>query len=139
VVVELQLEPIGSIGNISNELDLARMVRSVATTLKTVHSVGLVHRDVHVGNILNLGDPLHWLLIDWEVAGFVGEKVWWHGTALPPFAQPGQEYTVQGDLWQLGNTIHSHAYACPEAKAFAARMMEGEFADAGAVLDSMWA
>jgi len=139
VKVELQLEPIGAVTFIRSQLDLARMVRSIATTLKTVHSVGLVHRDVRVENILKLQDPLDWLLIDWELSGFVGEKVWWQGKALPPFAGPGQVYNVQGDLWQLGNLINGHTWAGPEAKAFAARLMGGEFLDAGAVLDSMWA
>jgi len=139
VEVQLQLGPLGSVGEICNQLELAHMVRSVATTLQKVHSVGLVHRDVRLANILNQGHPLRWLLIDWELAGFVGEKVWWHSKGLPPFAQPGQEYNVQGDLWQLGNTINRHARAGPEAQAFAARMMGGEFADAKAVLNNMWA
>lgn len=137
VEVELELGPIGAIGVVRSEEDLLCMVRSVATTLKTVHSVGLVHRDVRWDNILKHGGPNDWLLIDWELAGFVGEKVWWQGKALPPFARRGQVYDVQGDLWQLGCMVHGHTWAGPEAEAIAGRMMEGGFADAEAVLSDV--
>jgi len=136
VEVQLELGPIGAVGVVRNEEDLLCMVRSVAATLKAVHSMGLVHRDVRWDNLLKLGSH-EWLLIDWELAGNVGEKVWWHGKDLPPFAQRGEVYDVQGDLWQLGYMVNGHTWAGPEAEAIAARMMGGEFADAEAVLSDI--
>eukprot|EP00611_Tribonema_gayanum_P023654 TRINITY_DN5017_c0_g1_i1.p1 TRINITY_DN5017_c0_g1~~TRINITY_DN5017_c0_g1_i1.p1 ORF type:complete len:591 (+),score=71.53 TRINITY_DN5017_c0_g1_i1:38-1810(+) len=79
--VELELTPVGAGWYLENEAALWHLCHDVLTALSAVHEEGFVHRDVRSANILY--DTSGYFLIDWEVAGCIGDRVFWH--AVPDY------------------------------------------------------
>ncbi len=136
--VELELEPVGARVRIENLAQLHSLVYSVLSTLVDVHSYDFVHRDIRIENLIRVNDG--WLLIDWELAGKANQNVWWEGKLLPDSVRYHlAPYTIQTDLWQVGNLIKAEAISSVVAiDNFAEQLLAGSFSSARAALAAMW-
>lgn len=68
------------------------------------HDAGYCHRDIRLDNVVRCFN--RYLVIDLEVAGPLGERVFWHSNTLPPDVAAGTRgFDPLDDLWQLGNLI----------------------------------
>lgn len=77
----LAISPIGNKIGLRLPKEARRHLPEVVDTLKAVHSKGIVHRDVRLGNIVLL-DGLSFLLIDWGFACGTGHSLTFHGSLL---------------------------------------------------------
>jgi serine/threonine protein kinase len=102
-MVTLKLRPIGMHAPIViNQLLI--LMKQLLLTLKALHKQEWVHRDIRIDNLVH--GPNGWVLIDWELAGPVGQPVFWNSTYLPSKVNAGQmPYTTATDLWQVGRLI----------------------------------
>ncbi|KAG9284116.1 hypothetical protein G9A89_022890 [Geosiphon pyriformis] len=93
--------------------DKLSIARHIAWGLEHIHSTGLVHRDLHSGNILQLGE-------DWVNIGDLGlcqsvnheattttitteeKKIFGVIPYIPPEVLRGEKFTTAGDIYSLG-------------------------------------
>ena len=103
--VVLKLKPVGATWRIENLAMLQNLCWSILTTLKVVHSLGYVHRDIRIDNIVLA--PSGFFLIDWEVAAPTGSLVFWDACqgSLPDGVLKNSPWLPWMDLWQLGRLI----------------------------------
>ena len=102
---KLRLRPLGM--HVSDD-DQRRLrvvvtaVQSVLRALSRLHELGWCHRDVRWGNLLRTADG-SFMLIDFEFAAPVGERITWRNRYLPPEVEP--DVTPWGpaqDMCQVG-------------------------------------
>ena len=103
--VALKLKPVGATWRIENLATLQKLCSSILTTLKVVHSLGYVHRDIRIDNIVLA--PFGFVLIDWEVAAPSGSLVFWDACcgSHPDGVLKGSPWLPWMDLWQVGRLI----------------------------------
>lgn len=103
--VVLKLRPVGATWRIENLATLKNLCLNILTTLKVVHSLGYVHRDIRTDNIVFA--PSGFVLIDWEVAAPTGSLVFWDACqgSHPDGVLKGSPWMPWMDLWQLGRLI----------------------------------
>ena len=100
----LTFTPVAACWRIDSLETLRSFCTDILKTLKTVHGLGFVHRDIRADNIL-LGSGF--LVIDWELAAPIGSEVFWE---VPSGRHPagvtiGSQWLPWMDLWQLGKVI----------------------------------
>lgn len=105
--VIMTLKPVGATWRIRSLAELRRLCSSILITLDTVHSLGYVHRDIRVDNIVLANHGF--VLIDWELAAPSTSPVFWSARAgsHPEGVHKGSSWLPWMDLWQLGSLIES--------------------------------
>ena len=140
-IVELELKPVGACCVIHDENELRSLVASLLSALRSLHETGFVHCDISMNNIVRYFQQ--WVLIDWELAGHVDQVVWWEGNynLLPdPVRLRQHPYTVQTDLWQVGQLMMSQlGLASRGAICFAQQLVNGDFESAAQAERHLWA
>ncbi|KAG5181555.1 hypothetical protein JKP88DRAFT_162498 [Tribonema minus] len=137
----LELTPVGARWHLEHEAALWQLCRDVLTILGAVHERGFVHRDIRSANILY--HTSGYFLVDWEVAGRIGDCVFWRGKAehMPPDVKIGSAWEPWMDLWQLGKVMKEHVYLLPKGSAgrrFMTALLDGAFAAGTEALRSIW-
>ena len=139
--VTLKLTPVGAGFVLHSDVQLHSLVRSLLATLEAVHRAGFVHRDIRCDNVVK-GMHDNWYLIDWELAGRSGVKVWSPGKSLPEEVSMhgGREpYLSKHDLWQVGELIEAnYTVACQESREFAKQIKAGKFTSAHSAMLGIW-
>lgn len=77
----LAIFPVGKRIGTSVPKEARKHLADLVDTLKAVHSKGIVHRDVRLGNIVLLDGP-SFMLIDWGFACCTGRRLTFHGSLL---------------------------------------------------------
>ena len=121
--VRLSLFPVGARFLIKSDDQLRSLTISVLETVAAMHQAGLVHRDIRVDNIVHYFGQ--WILIDWELAGPVHEKVWWTAREKPPGIRMGLPWTIAADLWQVGRIIQRYTWLDPPCQRIAKGLVGG--------------
>ena len=105
--VIMTLTPVGATWRIRSLAELRRLCSSILITLDAVHSLGYVHRDIRVDNIVLAS--YGFVLIDWELAAPSTSPVFWSARAgsHPEGVHKGSSWLPWMDLWQLGSLIES--------------------------------
>jgi serine/threonine protein kinase len=113
--------------------ELKTAVSHVLCALEALHSHGFVHRDIRWPNVLTAPDG-RWLLIDFELAGKVGDASAATGAKvedeikpeyLPPEVKAGKDYGPQGDIFRVGRLITESGVGLDaDARAFARDLTE---------------
>ncbi len=82
-----------------------QMIKDVLTALAALHENGYVHRDVRLANIMD--DGKNFYLIDFEMAGRVGDAVTWKQTAEAVVSDEcaTDSWQCRHDLQQLGKSV----------------------------------
>ena len=129
VMVELRLKPRGAQLDVQSTADLRSLLQSLLATLAAVQNARLVHRDISSANVIRFWGT--WQLIDWELAGFDGDRVFFDTEMLPPAVREGRRgYCHADDLWQVGQLAQCCCtiMASPALQAFADRLCSGSYA-----------
>ena len=128
-LVHLRLRPVGARISFKSSQQLCSLVNSLLATLAPVHAAGFVHRDIRLDNVVK--GPDGWVLLDWELAGRIDQRVWWTGQMLPPAIKARSEsYTCKTDLWQIGQLVLTHATPSAGSAAYAHQLMAGHLTSA---------
>ena len=121
--IQLSLSPVGARFLINTADQLRGLATSLLETVAAMHQAGFVHRDIRVDNIVHYFG--RWILIDWELAGPVHEKVWWTAREKPPGIHIGLPWTIAADLWQIGCIIHRYTWLDPSCQRIAKGLVGG--------------
>lgn len=138
--ITLMLSPVAACWRINDLETLRRFCIDILNTLKSVHSLGYIHRDVRADNIL-LGDS-GFIVIDWELAAPIGSEVFW---TVPMGRHPsgvtiGSPWQPWMDLWQLGKVIEGlpgDVSSLPHVCAFKNKLLNRGFKTAQGALRGM--
>ena len=130
LMVELRLKPRGAQLEVQSTADLRSLLQSLLATLAAAQNARLVHRDIRSANVIRVGAT--WLLIDWEVAGFDGDMVFFDTEILPPpVRERSRGYCHADDLWQVGQLARRLCTReSPALQAFADRLCSRSYATA---------
>lgn len=133
--MELRLKPVGAQLDVQSQstADLWSLLQSLLATLAALQDARLVHRDIRSANVIRLGGT--YLLIDWELAGFEGDSVFFDTEMLPPAVREGRRsYCHADDLWQVGQLagrcLLGITMASPALQAFVDGLCCGSYATA---------
>jgi len=122
-VVELKLKPIARVLKPKDERDFKFLVSCILKAIVGLHEHGICHRDIRMANILRA--PSEWILIDFELAGRAGDRVFWNSRSL----MRGSQYRKDQDLKQLAGVIEAlSSIAGPSLLQFASELKRMESA-----------
>jgi serine/threonine protein kinase len=134
--IDLRLVPVAARWEVRNLNDVRQLCSNMLHALHAVHHAGFVHRDVREENILLTSAGF--VLADWELAGKIGDAVFWQPNSdhVPPDVLSGTNWQTWMDLWQLGRVLHAQPLARnnPAGGVFVTSLLDGRFPSAEAAL-----
>jgi serine/threonine protein kinase len=137
--IELQLVPVAARWELRNMDDVRQLCSNMLHALRAVHDAGFVHRDVREDNILLTSTGF--VLTDWELAGTIGDAVFWQPNSehVPPGVCNGTSWQTWMDLWQLGRVLYAQPLARknPAGGQFVTNLLNGFFPSAEAALQGL--
>ena len=95
-----------------HESEAVALIRDVADALLVVHRAGIVHRDLHAGNIMlrQRGEGWQPMLIDFGIAAEIAPEVSTHAHPIHPVFAPYEQYAGSGeptvDVYALTGSLY---------------------------------
>ena len=135
--VQLQLSPVGAAATVHADPDLRSLVPDLLSSLEALHGADIVHRDVRLANIIRCHD--RWVLIDPELAGRAGDRVWFDSKWLPErFRSLEDGYLPGHDLWMVGKIIASSYPSNVAICAFGEQLQAYVYVTAAEAIANIW-
>jgi serine/threonine protein kinase len=134
--VWVKLTPVGAQWVLRTDADLRTLCRDVLTALAAAHNAGFVHRDVREDNLVRC--DAGFVLVDWELAGPIGDPVFWRPAEgrVPPNVVQGTAWSPGMDLWQLGRVL-KRFQVTNVTEPFVQQLLDGVFPHAMAGLAAL--
>lgn len=84
---------------------IRQFMRKLLTTIKVLHHVEIIHRDIKCSNIL-LDENYMPILIDYGIASVGGESLFDDEYGTPIYMPPEGTTSYEGDIWAIGVVLY---------------------------------